>query len=352
MQSETQEPTSTPARPGVITSAALRALCVDLYGRPPSAEERGDWIGRPRKAFVEHAFGTEEAWRHWLDEQLYYFMLIDRFRPVGTTLDELPRLLAKRAMPLRDALHRIALCTSFDLRNPGADTFVTVVMEQLCGLDVTRARRELELGKRAYDGAKAVFLGEPAASQADVVKVAARHRDAARHFIEREHQRITGEAVDRKTRNKAASRIVKDPRRAVDLVASWYESEAYARRIERGRPVSNRVWVRMMLQDLGWQSPAADEVEALRSALDGLGDPAPLRSAIVRMALQSSDVKLPTPARTGEAAADLVRSTFDRLLGRVPRADELEAFGEVVRTEDGPGAMLYVLMTSEEYETP
>ena len=113
-----------------MDAGAVRALSIDLYGRPPLDGERAHWIGRPRAEFIARALASEEAWRHWLDEQLYYFMLIDRFRPVGTSLDELPELLAKRAMPPRDALHRIALSTSFDLRNPGADTFVTVVMEQ------------------------------------------------------------------------------------------------------------------------------------------------------------------------------------------------------------------------------
>ena len=58
---------------------------------------------------------TEEAWRHWLGEQLYYFMLIDRFRPVGTGSTSCLRCsrggdVAPRRAPSHRALHELSTC--------------------------------------------------------------------------------------------------------------------------------------------------------------------------------------------------------------------------------------------------
>ena len=339
------------AAPALLDEGALRSVAIDLVGRPPTAEERERWVGEPRADLVAALLATEEAWDHWLGEQLYYFMLIDQFRPVGTSLDELPRLLAARAMPPRDALHRIALSTSFDLRNPGADTFVTVVMEQFCGIEVQESRRELELGKRAYDGERARFLGEEASTQSDVVRIAARHGDAAEHFVAREHERLTGRPVPKRDLKRVARRVHREPKEAFDLYPEWLASEAYGARIRDGRPVPNHTWVRMIHHDLGRPAPSDEDVESLRSALDGLGDPAPLRSAFLRIALAAKDADVPTVTNQAEAEA-FVKGAFQRLLGRPPTPDEARAFRAAALEEDGPRTILYVLMTSEEYERP
>lgn len=336
--------------PGVIDDGALRALCFDLFGRPPRASEREGWIGKDVAAFVRDALADEAAWRHWLDEQLYYFMLIDRFRPVGTSLDELPSLLAERRISVRDALHRIALSTSFDLRNPGADTFVTVVMEQFCGIVVQRSTRELEIGKSAYDGNSGLFLGERASSQSDVVRIAATHEKAARHLVARELERLTGAEPDKRDVTRTAKAIHKAPMKYVEAFAGWFETEAYGARIERGKPLSNRAWIRAVFMDLGGEVPTREDTEALRSALDGLGDPAPLRSAVVRMLLEADGTRAPRSSQIDDPEA-WTRDTFRRLLGRDPSRDELEAFSAVVRdAADGPEIVLYTLLTSEEYE--
>ncbi|MEM9801199.1 MAG: hypothetical protein AAGA20_12810 [Planctomycetota bacterium] len=330
----------------------VRALFLDLYGRPPYAQERARWIGADRTELVDDALRSEEAWRHWLDEQLYYFMLIDTFRPVGTSLDELPALLARGAMAPRDALHRIALSTSFDLRNPGADTFVTVVMEQLCGMRVQKSTRELEIGKAAYDGNQGLFLGEKASSQSDVVAVAVRHVDAARHFVEREHERLLRAPIDRRDRSRSGKRVHRKPAEYVALLREWLLSDAYAARVSQGAPLSNRVWVRAIYVDLGGSLPTVDDTESLRSALDGLGDPAPLRSAIVRMLLDADATGAPRADEIDDAG-EWVEGVFERLLGRAPSDEERAAFTETAEgASDGPELVLYALLTSEEYERP
>ncbi len=339
-----------PAAP--LTDAWLRALCIDLMGRPPLPKERAEWLGRQRKEFITAVLQTEECWAHWLREQLYYFMLIDQFRPVKTSLDEIPALLADRTITARYALHRIGLSSSFDQRNPGADTFVTVVMEQFCGIEVQRATRELELGKTAYDGSPGLFLGSMANNQSDVVRIAVRHKDAARHLLEREHLRLCRAALPRKARGKLTRKLHESPELFFELFEEWLHSEPYAARVEEGAPVENHVWVRMVFLDLSGKLPSSGDVEALRSALDGLGDPAPLRSAIVRMLLSSEGTRAPALSEL-KAVGNWVDGLFARLLGRAPSPQERTAFIAAAKAGDtGPETVLYTLMTSSEYDNP
>ena len=92
------------------------------------------------------------------------------------------------------------------------------------------------------------------------------------------------------------------------------------------------------------------DVEPLRGALDSLGDPAPLRSLIVRMLLDQEGTRAPRGPAVGEHGA-WVEATFERLLGRAPTGQELAQLVEVCRGgSDGPELVLYVLLTSEEYQ--
>ncbi len=329
----------------------LRAISIDLLGRPPLAPERERWLGQPLADVLDELWGLELTWGHWLDEQLYFFMLIDQFRPVGTSLDELPERLQKGTLTAGEALHRIGLSTSFDLRNPGADTFVTVVMEQFCGVEVQSSRRELEIGKGAYDGRAGVFMGSRAKSQSDVVEVAAGHKNAARFLVGREYERLTRAPMSKRDRARAGKRLHREPGAYPDLAKEWMNSEAYAERVARGAPMSNRTWVRAVHVDLGGAPPSGATTEALRSALDGLGDPAPLRSTIARMLLEADGTRAPRGPELGDAGA-WVEDVFQRLLGRAPTGDEKVAFSRVAsETGDGPTLVLYTLLSSPEYES-
>lgn len=329
----------------------LRALCIDLLGRPPLTSERERWLGKPLGDVLDDLWGLEMTWAHWLEEQLYYFMLIDQFRPVGTSLDELPGRLQEGTLTAGEALHRIGLSTSFDLRNPGADTFVTVVMEQFCGIEVQSSRRELEIGKGAYDGRAGVFMGSRAKSQSDVVEVAAGHKDAARFLVGREYERLTRAPMAKRDRARAGKRLHREPRAYSDLVKEWMSSEAYAERVSRGALMSNRTWVRAVHVDLGAAPPSGATTEALRSALDGLGDPAPLRSTIARMLLDAEGTRAPRGPDLEDAGA-WVGDVFQRLLGRAPTEEEKAAFTRVASgTGDGPTLVLYTLLSSSEYES-
>ncbi|QDV06069.1 hypothetical protein Poly30_15730 [Planctomycetes bacterium Poly30] len=339
-----------PSRGAMLTERFLRALYHDLYGRAPLRSERQGWLGKPLVDLVEAALVDEASWRYWLDVQLYYFMLIDRFEPVGTSLDELPERLASRRISPRDALHRIALTPSFELRNPGADTFVTVIMEQFCGIEVQRSTRELEIGKSAYDGGTGTFLGSKASSQSDVIQIAVTHRDAARHFVSREYERLFRTRCDRKQAARWGKEIQKSPNEMFALYRAWFASPEYAERVERGAPLSNQVWVRSVYVDLGDVIAPDEEVEALRGALDSLGDPVPLRSLIVRMLLDAEGTRSPRGPEIGEPGP-WIDATFDRLLGRQPTDMERTQFLKVCEDgPDGPELVLYTLLTSPEYQ--
>ncbi len=350
---EFQDPSSAKAASLTVplTARWLRALFHDLYGRVPLKKERDAWLGKTLQEFLRAALEDEPVWRHWLDEQLYYFMLIDRFEPVGTGLDKLPALLSARRISPRDALHRIALSTSFELRNPGADTFVTVVMEQYCGIEVQRSTQELKLGKAAYEGGSATFLGAKAASQSDVIEIAVTHRRAARHLVVREFERLCHAPCPKKESGAWGKAVWKKPLALFDLYGEWLASPAYAERVERGAPLSNRAWIRSVYVDLGDKLAPDADVEALRGALDSLGDPTPLRSLVVRMLLDAEGTKAPRGATIGEPGP-WVEATFIHLLGRKPTEHELAEFvGVCSDGSDGPELVLYALLTSSEYQS-
>ena len=121
-----------------LDSGRLRAIFFDLFGRPPLRAERGRWLGRGAGELLDESLGSVAFWENWLEEQLYYFLLIDNFRPASEKVRAVPTDLAHGRIGVRDALHRIVISASFDRRNPGPDTFVTVVMEQLLGSTVQK----------------------------------------------------------------------------------------------------------------------------------------------------------------------------------------------------------------------
>lgn len=336
-----------PAR--ALDHRGLRGVFFDLVGRPPYAAEAEAWHGKALHELVDHLLGEPETWEHWWEEQLYYFLLVDTFRPADESLAEVPGKIAAGRLSVRDGLHRIALCSSFDLRNPGADTFVTVVMEQFCGLTVQERERELELGKKAYDGGEVRFLGQPAKTQSDVVRACVEHEDGAKHVVLREYRRLVRAEPDRRDLRAWTRSLHRDPFAFRDLVREWLLSDAYGARLESSAPKPNRLFVRGLYVDLLDRVPTRDEVEPMRYALDGLADSRPLRSVIVRLLLDSGDV--PLPAESGlEDPGAWITGRFERFLGRAPDAAELEAFVSILADVDcHPSTMAYALLTSAEY---
>jgi hypothetical protein len=322
---------------------------MDLLGRPPFRREQEDWLGRARHEWLDAHLGKREFWEHWLVEQLYFFFLIDNFRPETERIAELPLKLEEGRLDVREAVHRIALSSSFELRNPGADTFVTVVMEQLTGLRVEKYRRDLEIGKALYDGREGLFLGKLGSTQADVVRIAIEDKRFAQSYIEREYERLLKVAPQKREAAVWSRTLHKDPRRYLELVREWGLSAAYDQRLANPVAQPNRLFVRTLYVDLLDRLPTTEEAEPLREALDGLADSRPLRSILVRLFLDSDRVELPEREELHEPTL-WVRAQFERLLGRRPTELELEAFvGALSSPEGRPQTLLYALLSSPEY---
>jgi len=334
-----------------LDAGSLRRVYLDLVGRPPYLAEVSDWLGKERSALVERTLSGEEFWRNWLEEQLYYFLLIDNFRPLTEGVQEIPASLARGSLGVREALHRICLSSSFDRRNPGPDTFVTVVMEQLLGLTVQKATQELEIGKKLYDGRSGNFLGRPGSSQADVVHIAVADDRALVYFLGREHERLLRAQPAPGDMAKWSESLKRDEFSLPSILREWFASATYDRRLTIRRPEPNRLFIRALFVDLFGRLPEDDEAQRIRSALDGLADPTPLRSLVARLILDSGKAPVPDRTAIGDPEA-WVRECFERLLGRAPVASEQATFLDAFRDPScRPATVLYAIVSHPEYQT-
>ena len=328
---------------------ALRVLYLELFGRPPYDTEREHWLGRSLPELLDEHIGSPEFWRHWYEEQLYYFLLVDNFRPETDALKELPAKLAQGEFDVRTVLHRIALSSSFDLRNPGADTFVTVVLEQLVGLTVQKHEGVLAGGKGAYQGRSSTFLGSSAVSQSDVVRIAIESKDAMRHLATREFERLFRTPPERRVLARWARELFLEPKAYAAIVRSWLLSEAFSERLASTAPKSNQLFVRSLFVDLIGRLPSDAEALPMRDALDGLSDSRPLRSVMVRLLVDSKDVRLPKKEDIEDRTLWLA-GLFPRFYGRAANKQELEAFATAFNEPDcRPETVLYALLTAPEY---
>lgn len=342
---------SSPDEGPLMDASSLRRMFLDLLGRPPLEGERSEWSGRARVALVDAILPREEFWQNWVDEQLYYFLLVDNFRPTTEGVRTLPSLLAQGKLGVREALHRICLSSSFERRNPGPDTFVSVVMEQILGLTVQKTVRELEIGKRVYDGARGTFLGKPGNSQADLVHIAISDPRALHYFLEREHQRLLRQPIPVDLAKEWVARLEREEHAFPDILRGWLLSTEYDRRLRSSLPQPNHMFVRALHVDLMGRPPDELETQRFRTALDGLSDATPLRSLLARLMLDSGKVRLPERGAVADPTA-WIRGEFERLLGRQPDASELAVFLEAFADPAcRPATILYAIVSHPEYQT-
>lgn len=336
---------------GTPATGTWRAIALDLLGRPPFPAEVERWRTQPRSAVVQEILAGPEFWRNWLEEQLYFFLLIDNFRPETPGVTELPELLARGELGVQEALHRVCLSSSFDRRNPGPDTFVTVVMEQLLGITVQKNPRELEIGKKLYDGSQGKFLGKTGGSQADVVNIAIADERAPRFFLAREYERFLRRAASPKDIEDWARELTADPRGFRAILSRWLGSPAYEIRLAGRAPMPNRLFVRALFVDLLGRLPEAEEGQRIRGALDGMADSGPLRSLVARLLLDSGKVPLPERDRIPDPAA-WIEANFERMLGRsalpAERTEFLAAFQDPACR---PATVLYAIVSHPAYQT-
>jgi hypothetical protein len=327
----------------------LRAVTIDLTGRSPLPSEWKAALGRPRAQLVRELAASLAAWEGFYEEELFYFLLIDVFRPSTDAFVALPKMLAEGKASVRDALLRIASSQFFNARNPGNDTFVTVVLEQLLGVTVQKEPATLEAGKKLYDGYPGLFLGQKGSSQADVVRIAVADEGFEPFFVGRKFAAIFGDAPPRKRLAADAARLRSDPFCWPAIVTEWLSSQAYEELLARPRAKSDRVFVRALFADLLGRPPEYQEFRRCRNALLALSDSRPLRSVVVKTLLDSELVAI--PEGWAKDPAGFVSDRFLQLLARAPTQQELEPFVRELERSANPRLLLRALLTHAEYQT-
>jgi hypothetical protein len=335
----------------LLDAGRLRLTYLTLFGRPPFRSEREAWLGRPAGELLERVISDPELWDNWLEEQLYYFLLVDNFRPAPEELLSIPEELAEGELGVRSVLQRIALSSSFDRRNPGPDTFVTVMMEQFLGLTVQRNKRELEIGKKIYDGTPGSFLGKPGNSQADVVRIVLEDQRMLGHFLGREHRRLLRQEPAERDVDLWSKTLADDDTAFDEIVHGWIDSEAFERRLQARAPQPNRLFVRALFVDILDRLPREDEAQRMRNALDGLADSGPLRSVIARLLIDSDKASIPDRKEITDPRT-WIAGLFERLLGRPASETELASFLDVYEDPScKPATVLYAIVSHPEYQT-
>jgi hypothetical protein len=170
-------------------------------------------------------------------------------------------------------------------------------------------------------------------------------------FLAREHERYVHAAAPKRELAQWADELQANPAVFPELFQRWIASPAYKSRLARREPMDNRLFVRALIVDLCQREPTAEEFSRMRSALDGLADPEPLRSVMARLLLDSDQTKVPA-RRRGLTAETFVTEQFARCLGRAPSATELAAFVQGFGEEKGrPALLTYALITNPEYQS-
>lgn len=327
----------------------VRRLFVDLKQRTPTAAEQARFYAPPVPEVVDALLSDAETWEAWYERQLHYFLLLDRFRPVEGPLTTIPARLARGETAPLGALEEIVRSQFFNQRNPGNDTFVTVVLEQCLGMVVQKSPAALEAGKKLYDGHRAKFLGETGDSQADVVRIVFGRAECAEHFVRRTYRELF-DAEPTPARVAAdAARVRAAPGGFRETLREWLVAPEYARAVARSRRKPEVPYVRSLFQDVLGRLPSYDELRNVRNAFLSLADPTPVRLVMARVLLDSREAVVPRPGDPER----FVREQFVRLLARPPSDAEREAFSSAVRSDPGggPRLVLWTLLSSAEYQT-
>lgn len=94
-----------------------------------------------------------------------------------------------------------------------------------------------------------------------------------------------------------------------------------------------------------------DEQSTLLQVLDGVGDPAPMRSVLVAGLVDSDEVDMPEKPEVDAEA--FVTDQFHRFLGRDPSTYELEAFVDAWNADPAvtPKVVVRAIIDSREYQS-
>ena len=321
---------------------ATRLLFLDLWGRTPTDEELSKYAALPWEARVDALLETEETWRNWLEEESFYFLLIDQFRPVSDRVVALPAAMLEGRMSFRDAHQTIALSSEFNARNPGNDTYCTVVLEQFLGIEVQKNVRLLEAAKQAYDGKPQKVFDVPVRNQSDVVQASLDQKAYTDLFVRRMERRYLRQDLPKAEHDGAVGILQTQPIQFRAVLREWLLSDGYAGAARPPHRKNDLQFIRSLFVDLLGRPPAYEEFRNMRNALQALADPTPLRGVLAKVLLDSSAVAAPpapadpsTERYPGDRFRPVVTDLFRRLLGRDPSQNEMSLF---VQTLNEPGA--------------
>jgi hypothetical protein len=299
---------------------------------------------------VDDLLADPATWEAWLEGEFWYYLLVDRFRPVSDRVKALPDRLALGASTVRDATREIVVSAEFNARNPGNDTFVTVVLEQLLGVVVQKEPKLLEAGKRMFDGVAAKLWGEVGRSQSDVVRIVLARREFADRFVERQHLRVFACPAPRELVARDGARFHADPGSWTGILRGWLLSPEYEARTRVLRTKDDLVFIRTLFVDLLGREPTFEEFRNSRNALTALSDPTPVRHVLAQLLLDSGKAPLPDEASLARPP-EWIRSKFLDLLGREPTRGELETFTATLgEYACEPKTVVMALVTSAEYQ--
>lgn len=327
----------------------VRALYLDLWGRVPTAAELMMAAGLDRAGLARRLIGSLEFYENLYELELYYFLLLDNFRPKTPQLDAIPARLLNGQLTVKDAIQEIAISQYFNARNPGNDTFVSVVLEQLLGVVVQDEPKLLEAGKSMYDGHQAQFLGRQGDSQSDVVYAVLGDERFLPYLLRRHYERVLMAPPLPADLQRWATMLASDGSAYETIVREWIASPAYDQALATRRAKTDHMWIRSLFLDLLDRKPTFDEYRNFRNAVQALSDSAPLRAVLAQVILDSGQVPLPDKAAIQPAA--FVQDLYLRLLGRMPTAAErdglVKALAESACT---PAMVVAAIVSSAEYQ--
>ncbi len=334
----------------------IRRMYYDLKWRGPTVAELEQWYSRPHEEMVDAFLADEEMWDAWYERQLYYFLLLDRFRPKAHRLTTLPQRLKDKKVDVPLALQEIVRSQFFNARNPGNDTYCTVVLEQCLGLVVQERsnKRILDASKKMYDGYRVKLFKDKGDSQADFVRIVFRQRRFFTHLLARTWKSLHGTKIEKKELARAAEQAASGSHGYRKVLRGWLVAGPYVDRVAEARTKQEIPYVRSLFLDTLGRLPSYDELRNVRNAFLSLADPTPIRLVMGRVLLQSNGGRMPTAGNM--LAADprkFVRTSFLRLFARQPTPKELTAFVDGLKADPRitPRVVLWTLLSSAEYQT-
>ncbi|MEE8105643.1 MAG: hypothetical protein V3T86_08935 [Planctomycetota bacterium] len=330
----------------------IRRLSFDLLWRGPRLHEMSRWYELSHRELVSAFLESEEMWRTWYERQLYYFLLLDRFRPKEGRLTTIPTRLARGELDAPLALQEIIRSQYFAARNPGNDTFVTVILEQCLGMTVQerKNKRILDAGKKMYDGYRARMFKERGNSQAAFVRIVCNQPGYHEHFLRRTYSGLHGGGeIPAPILQRDLERLAKDPVQFRAILHDWLTAPTYLNAVDDVRNKPEIPYVRSLFIDTLDRMPTYEELRNVRNAFLSISDPTPIRLVMGRVLLQSAGARIPAALD----AKRFVTEQFLRLLARMPTSGELQTFSnKLVRDPNvTPTVVVWALLSSAEYQT-